>query len=678
MRASAGTARGDYGMSDILHFTPKAELEPHENLKDFIALCSQSAVYDARSQFSQSTWDIGHQKGQKKVLRAVFSTMEAASRDKPEPALPQPFLDFAKATLVYLQDTRPVLSPAPRVSALRFLEAALRDLNKGSRPTAVSPEVLDRAVELARSQVSAPVAYRVAGQLELICKFMASKGFIELRQPWTHGMKKPSENGSRISKQALEARQKKLPSEATLRALGNIFYEASEPTDVLVSSVTALLLCAPERINEVLRLRRNCIVEGERRFAGATGLRWPGSKGFEDTTKWLPTQMAPIARESVSNLLKVTTEGHRLAAWYTDNPTAVYYHEGAIHLRNRELLTPAEIALLLFGEDGSRGAGTTWALNKGLKSIPLDERRVGYYRTDVEREILAMLPQTFPYVPGDDSLLCKEALAVIRLNEMHETRATYLCMFDCVDYTSIDIRLGVPGKASIFDRLNYTEDDGSRIELNSHSLRHYLNMLAQMGGLSSAEIAIFSGRKDVKQNRAYDHMTSDEVQAPLNQAIKDGFNANLVPASARVLVSRDDFKGIGVVAAHTTEFGYCVHNFAAEPCQMYRDCINCEEQVCIKGEAHKEANLRKLKDETEYLLGQARQALNDEEFGADTWVMHQTKTLERAQALIDMMDNPAVPVGSRIRLDLVTNAPLVTNQAPALPINARRVRKALK
>lgn len=662
----------------VIHFTPKAELEPHENLKEFIELCRQSKVLRANEQFDQPIWDVGHQKGHKKVLRAVFSTLEAAQLANADPILPAPFLEFAKAALVYLQDTRPVVSQGQRIAAFRCLEAALRDLSKGSRPTAVNPEVLDRAVELARGSYTPDVAYRVAGQLELIAKFMSLKGFIVLRQTWQKGLKRPEQLGSRISQKAIEARQRKLPSEATLRALAGIFCEAVQLPDVLVSSYTALMLCAPERINEILRLRRNCIVEGDGRYAGLMGLRWAGSKGAEDTSKWLPTAMAPIARDAIKNILKATDAGHQLAVWYTENPTSMYYHKDAAHLRSNDVLTLRDIALVLWGKSGNKGSANIWAKSYRLESVSLGGRSIGYRRKDVERAVLGMLPPTFPYVPGDENLLCIQALGTVRKNELRDTKATYVCMFECVDYTNIDNRLGVPGKASIFDRLKYTEDDGSRIQLNSHSLRHYLNMLAQMGGLSSAEIAIFSGRKDIKQNRSYDHMSSEEVQEPISRAIKAGLTTSLVPATSRNLVNRTDFKGIGIVAAHTTEFGYCTHNFAAEPCQMYRDCINCEEQECVKGEVHKEANLRKLKEETEYLLSEARIALSDEEYGADNWVRHQTMTLERVKALLSIIDNPSVPNGAQIRLDLVSNAPLITEQPTALPINARRVRKAIK
>lgn len=647
----------------VLNFTPRAEQEPSANVEAFVELCRVSEVLNASTQFDRNAWKVGYQKGQNKILRAIFSTLEASARDEPEPSLPQPFLDFAKATLVYLHDKRPLASQSVRVAALRCMEAALREGGKGSRPTAVDEMVLDRAVELARKQVSPSVAYRIAGQLQYIADLMRSKDFISLRQRWTHGMKKPQEVGSRISKDAVHARQEKLPSAAALRALGGIFCEAIEVPDVVVSSNTGLMLCAPERINEVLRLRRNCIVEGDGEFRGKLGLRWSGSKGFENTTKWLPTEMAPIARQAVANLIEVSAPAQKLAAWYTANPKKLYFHEGATHLRDRDVLTRSEIGLLLWGDETAEAQANAWAqTTNGLPKQSLGGRSIGFLLEDVERAVLAMLPETFPFMPGDPDLLCQDAMALVRVNEMHASRATYLCMFSCVDHGVITNPFGGrDDRASIFERFGYTEDDGSPIELRSHSLRHYLNMLAQIGGLSSAEIAIFSGRKNVKQNRAYDHMTSEEVQAPISQALKVGFTSELEPvlSGARNLVARSEFKGLGLTAAHTTEFGWCAHDFAAEPCQMYRDCINCEEQECVKGEEQKEANLRRFKSETEYLLRQAKDALSEEEYGADTWVKHQSGTLERVNALLSILEDPAVSKGARIRLD-VANAPLIT------------------
>ncbi len=647
--------------TSVLHFTPRSELGARGNLVAFIELCRQSEVLNASNQFDADIWDIGHHKGRNSVHRAVFSTLEAAQTSSATPALPPPFLEFAKAIIVYLQDYRPVVSVAPRISALRCLEAAMREWTKGSRPTAVDVQVLDKAAELARRNFSADVAYRIAGQLELIADCMHSNRFITLRQPWSHGMKKPNALGSRISKEALQARQAKLPSAASLRALAGIFQDATTTLDIVVSSYAALMLCAPDRINEVLRMRRNCLVEGEGRFTGKLGFRWAKSKGTEDTTKWLPTQMTDIARRAMSKLLSVTAPANAIAAWYTEHPKTLFLHEGAAHLRNRETLSLSEVALVLWGDEGATASANAWAqATANLDKVSIGGLQIGYAFEDVERAVVAMLPSTFPFMPGDPSLCCKDAVAVMRKNEGHATRATYLCMFACVDNQTVTATLGGrKDRKSVFERFDYTEDDGSPINLNSHALRHYLNMLAQIGGLSSAEIAIFSGRKDERQNRAYDHRTSDEIQAPISAAIEAGFTCGLVVAGPRGLISRDEFRGEGIVAAHTTEYGWCMHNFASEPCQMYRDCINCEEQECVKGDAHKEANLRRLEEETEYLLRQAKLALSEEEYGADNWVKHQSGTLERVQSMLSILANPNVPVGARIRLNLA-NAPLIT------------------
>ncbi|EEE05907.1 hypothetical protein [Burkholderia multivorans] len=657
-------------IAKVLHFTPGIDLGPEANLDSFIQLCRNSNVLDAHKQFEQNVWVAGRQKGHNTLDRIIFSTLEAARIGERQPAMPQPFLDFAKAALVYLQDQRPVVSFGQRLATLRCLEAALRAWGRGSQPTAVNADVLNAAVELARKQLTPTVAYRVAGQLKILSELMRSKGFIVLRQPWEHGLKKPCETNTRISREALAARQRKLPSAAVLRALAGIYHTATETGDVVLSSYCALLLCAPERINEVLRLRRNCLVKGEGEYRGKLGLRWRGSKGFEDTTKWLPTGMATLAQEALAKLLQVSSPAREIAAWYTANPNRLFVHSGAEYLKGKALLTTREIALLLWGNEDMLQQASAWAkTTKKLESVPIDGQRIGYRFSDVEKAVVNMLPATFPYVPGDRSLLCEDSIAITRLNDMSRIKTAYVCMFNCVSYASLDGRFCTSRDSpSVFERFKFAEDDGSRIEFRSHSLRHYLNMLAQTGGLSSAEIAIFSGRKDIGQNRAYDHMTSDEVQAPIKEALRRGFTSELEPmaVSGRKLVNRAEFAGLGLAVAHTTEYGWCAHDFASAPCQMHRDCVNCEEQVCIKGEAHKEANLRQLQLETTHLLEQAREALADAEYGADAWVQHQTKTLERVTALLAILGDSTVIVGSQIRLDL-TNAPLVTaNDAHAV------------
>lgn len=62
---------------------------------------------------------------------------------------------------------------------------------------------------------------------------------------------------------------------------------------------------------------------------------------------------------------------------------------------------------------------------------------------------------------------------------------------------------------NIFERNGVAEQ--KKYNLRTHQIRHLINTLAKRGGLSDVDIAKWSGRTHVKQNRVYDHMTNDEL-----------------------------------------------------------------------------------------------------------------------------------------------------------------------
>lgn len=619
----------------------------------FVETCRRSGILGASNQFDQNVWQGDYRKGKVNKTRIVFSTHEAARKAKPShtPALPEPFLSFAKAILTYLQGRRPVVSQQIRLSALRYLEAALRRRGKDARPTGTDALVLDTAVQIAQESVSPSVAYRAAGQLALLAETMQALGIVKLRGRWQHGLKKPTETNSRISAEALAARQEKLPSAAVIRAIAGLFNEAQGVADTLVSAYSALMLCAPERINEVMRLEVRCLVDGEGRYLGKLGIRWPGSKLANDTTKWLPSHMTSIARDAIARLEETSAPARALADWYTKNPRRLYLNEDAEHLRGVDLVSAQDVGLILWGPSAIRGSANAWIKGHGLSPASTVRRKLLYRYVDVESAVLSLLPETFPEVPGAPGLECRVSLALCLMNDLNPGSSTYTCMFQLVSQNDLYNRMGAQAhRSSIFDQYGYTEDDGSPIRVTSHAFRHYLNTLAQLGGLSDTEIAIFSGRKEVRQNRAYDHLTSDQVLAPIIKATAGGYRAELVASTGRQLFTRSELLALGKAPSHTTEFGYCMLDFAAEPCQMHRDCVNCDEQECVKGERNKEENLRRSRSEAEQALARARAALTDEEYGADKWVTHYVKTLSRIEELLSVLENPAVPIGARIRL----------------------------
>jgi hypothetical protein len=132
-------------------------------------------------------------------------------------------------------------------------------------------------------------------------------------------------------------------------------------------------------------------------------------------------------------------------------------------------------------------------------------------------------------------------------------------------------------------------------------------------------------------------------------------------APERRLISRDEFAQLIVPTAHTTEIGFCIHDYSGPPCETHRDCINCEELVCIKGDSTKNAEVRRQLQEGRRLLAQAEAAMKESNYGADRWVVHQRMTVERLEQLCSILDDPSVPVGT-----FITLAPPDRSEAPRL------------
>jgi hypothetical protein len=87
------------------------------------------------------------------------------------------------------------------------------------------------------------------------------------------------------------------------------------------------------------------------------------------------------------------------------------------------------------------------------------------------------------------------------------------------------------------------------------ALRHFLNTLAQEGMLSQLDIARWRGRKDVRENAAYDHTGGRHQALKLREMAETDEMAGPVMETARTLppVDRADFLKARFSTAHTTE-----------------------------------------------------------------------------------------------------------------------------
>lgn len=644
-------------MVDILHFSPCLGWPAEQNMNSFIDVCRQQLkVFGDELSFDDDVWDITEYinlKGNRGRHRLIFSLWGKRKSERGAP-MPEPFKSFSKAYLRYQQGLRPSKSVTTRLAALRALCAALLEEGANPDPTQLTPFHFNRATQLIHERLSSTSSYQYGVQLELVSELMVAAGLLRCPDIWRSHIKR-NEGCEKVGAEFDARRLARLPSPAALSALASIFNIATDSSDVIVASVMAILCAAPERVNEVLRLATDSEVLQQDPAQGRElyGLRWFPSKGAAPQVKWVINSMAVVVQRAILNMRKISAPARRMAEWYDANPTKLFLPDELEYLRQKEYLTKDELVEVLFDEPVARTVPDIWCDSNQVASYKVGGRFCVRFDA-VERVVLGMLPIGFPISDRDHGLRFSRMLFLVRRNELHSSRVTYRCMFMRLGTCDINVRLS--GKShlskSIFEKHKFREPDGGYISTSTHKIRHYLNTMAQIGGMSQLDIALWSGRARVSENNGYDHVSDRDVLEMVRAAVGEPDRAKgpLARLRGAQLIDRRDFAKLKVPTAHTTDYGYCIHDFSLLPCQAHQDCLNCDEHVCVKGDSEKERRLKLLIDETRDLLSKAERAQHEQLAGAGRWVQHQKRTIERAEKLLDILESPAVLAGAVISI----------------------------
>jgi hypothetical protein len=610
--------------------------------------------------FDEDIWDVSdwlNLKGTDFAIRLRFSNWETATNKAAMTSMAEPFKSFAKAYIRYSHTLNQRTSYSNCLTALRALERALMELTGDCNPYDIRPDVLNHAAQILRSKYKIGTAYNCGSELQTVSRLLCDLRLVALPSLWRNTIPVAAKGNNRVGLEFDTLRMEKMPSPAAFYALAEIYRNGTDAEDILVSSVCAILCSAPSRIAEVVLLPSVCEVRQVDRTSGAVlyGLGWRPAKGGAPMVKYIATPMHDVVQEALQRLRVLSEPALELVRWYESNPKKMYLPPDLEYLRKKKHLNMQELTSIVFIDDGKRYASRAWQWVKSAKVPTFKVGTLLYANfTDVESAVLGMLPSDFPLLDKAQGLRYSDALVVVRKQELDLTRVTYRCMFQPIETHDINARIGVRPSLSLFNKYELKEDDGADIELPTHKFRHYLNTLANTNNMDQLDLARWSGRRNVSQNASYDHVSDREVTQKLRLALQG--DAVAVGPIARLheiaLIPRDQFARLRVPTAHTTDFGYCVHDFTMLPCQQVQDCINCSEQTCIKGlDANKEANIRASRDETRLLLERAKDSLDDGEYGADKWVLHHQRTLARLESLCAIIDDPSVPMGAVIRLD---------------------------
>lgn len=624
-------------MAEIFVFTPRHEITAAENMSEFIRCCRERLMlYEPHFDWNENIWEkagvtFGNidQKNVRGGLKFVFA---------------QPFLDFAKAYFRYRQTHAPNRHHS-EMKALKCVERALVNFTGRADPSEISIGVLDAAQEIAREHYKAP--YAAGREIAALARFLTDHRLVGRSLDWRSNIERPADT-VRTGQKAKERRENKLPNEEAINAIAEIFAsDPKDPDDIFVTSTVAMLLCAPSRISEILELSQDCEVEERKRDGTiAYGWRFRPKKGGPPMIKWIPDAMVDVAKEAIARIHAITQPAREFAAWIEARSTSPFPHLER-QLGGKMTVSRDQVRRLV-GQGSFDGLAFRYVAGEEVVSI--DDLCVWI------RDLIVQQHPYFPYIDEEATVKWSGRLYCFHRNHLHRQRSIVPFSLWAPDNNALNNRLSAnlaKVKLSFFSRHGFNEGRDA-LGITSHQFRHLLVTMSHQGGLSSSEIARWRGSKDERQNRAYNQRSEFELVAMLREhdpaLIKSKSELEIAEQIKMALpVTTAEFNALEKPTAHITELGFCIHDFVMSPCQRFRDCLNCTEQVCVKGDRRLEG-LREQLSLVEEQLESAREGAADGLYGADPWTQIHTQTRDRLKNLIEIMENPSVPDGALVRL----------------------------
>ncbi|MGB2741236.1 MAG: hypothetical protein WBC60_11870 [Cognaticolwellia sp.] len=664
-------------MSDVIIFTPKFKLGADKNVKNFITFSESLPLLNDEMEFDSYTW--------KGICTFTKLGTTAGNRDKAN-HLDISIVPFAKAYLIYNQ-TQNRTKNVHEIKALRAIEAAMLKSHGTVILTKINSAVLDNAAQIARENYGIRVAYQAGSHLQKLQEFLMKKCMIP-QFTWKNPNKRAPDTVERVGKKGTENREKKLPDEDALLAISEIFsLDESNLSnlDIFTSSSIALLLCAPARGSELFYLKTDCLhYSKDSKGNQVVGLMWYSGKGFGYEVEWIPEVMVPVAEKAVMRLKKLSQSSREWACKMEVLMDAVNSNEA--HTFPRHALcpdVPSDTTLLNLVQTANAlgyntnpntsidsHSNTTGAraflIKRGIKVKGWKQNDKKYCLQDLIPKLIELLPKGFPYikysvgehvkVKWSQALFCSNTYAYAHKGKKMITTELWRAVLGTLNEdlsTTKKKNLSTEKSVnvlSIFERHNYL----SSYVITSHQLRHMISTIAKVNGMKEHVLTKWAGRADGKHNRVYNHTTPEQYKekALLIQPRKSIGDLGLNEYEICEPETLQEINTGSTQTAHVTEFGACIHDYIMSPCSKHRDCINCEEQVCVKGDEIKLERLKKRFEREMILIEGDKNAMGNGLLNADRHYHKRLVTICRCEELIRILSDDNVPDGSVVKLSI--------------------------
>ena len=658
-------------MDNLIYFPSDKVQSPYSEIKRFIDFVKQLSELNEDIKFDENYW-----KGEVNFVKTGISSKDRS----PENLLHHSIIEFAKAYVKY-QRIKSKLKTQDTILSIRAIEQICLDRYGEVDLTKLVIADFDLAAENAKVNYKASSAYHVGRQLKILLDFLRQLKIVALPE-WKNPIKKPADKSIVLDEESEEHRASKLPDEDAIFALADIFSRKDSELsdrDIFVTSAVSLLLAAPERASELFFLKHNCIHEEEVQTLSKSslglvadasniekvlGIRWYAQKNYGYDIKYIPSVMIPTVKRAVERLIKMSEKPRHLA-YLLEISDKFPRHDLCPKVPDDQLLKRSEV-LLAMGFDVSQyndsQANDSGKVFLNARDIPISNYEVCL--NDLNILLRNRLPKDFPYVPFQTGNGVKvkwsEALFACFVHQFNKSKSTifselWMPKIGTLNEDLSPTRKKLRGKnelsnrQTIFQRWGYGDHS-----ITTHQFRHLLNTIANTNGMDSMLLAKWSGRADMKQNRVYDHTSVEDRNFSLIEMQKNEVGTVNTDSTFTFQIATprtlQELNTKTALSMHTTEFGLCTHSYIDEPCLKYRNCLNCTEHVCIKGDEEKKKRLQDRLRKEKILWAKDKEAVSKNVTGATVWLGTRELTIKRCEQLIALLDDPNILDGTPLSL----------------------------
>lgn len=640
-------------MNKIVEFTPRRDLSARHNLDAFIEMARDHIP--TWGDLEGFTWGGARWPTNNSAIR--FTNEENAKlhpsrTPSPEQLLHPEFIEVAKAYIRHRYHIKPHAHPGCDMQALRTLEYILREDMGTPDITKVSQRHFDRAViRMGRHKD----AGRLSALLLSILKTLADYAIVTpSAHYWTHPyVGDLSYHHIYGSKAPQHVKDQKAPNQDALLAIGEVFsrgyHETLQDIDVLVTSITALLLSAPMRIMETVRFRTDLLAADKDKDGNFQYyLKYWVPKINSFARKPIPGTMSETAIEAVRRLTEMTNEGRRLARYMETNPSKFYRHPHCPDVPDDQILTSEEIRQAL-------GFTSSSTVTSYLKKRTGSYAKTGYTLNSLWQIVLKDHLESNPHFPYQVPIQ-KGAPAPLKMSESllcclryqfstdWATSPVLLAPFNQNYYsTRLASRKKKTGKGHYY--CFYTRHGFEGLKLKSHSLRHFLNRLAKQSGISVDVITAWSSRSSNQQTRTY--LNNDQGEAATTATSMMGY---AIENHTESPVTSDEAEVYGLGPIHRSRYGLCLRSWRIGPCNKFADCLNCSEVLICKGDRFATDVISQEREQLIKTYQAAQGAIMRGERSATRWVNVTGTQIEKMDKLLAILNDPQIPTGSPITI----------------------------